>query len=192
MNMISCWHDMRFVNTLTWCMMCPYVQIVSTSYCFMCSWYIMLTYLSCTRSCLQILYRGWSYREYMMDIMETWLMSTISSIEPESRASYHGHMIPWHHVSLRSLVTYHVSCVVTTAGLSCVCVCVQHNLRLMLVSLQLFKDTNATWSHFWGPESHTNVRNHESVGDLLLVYRYTCTSSLALGWDTSFRLPWLG
>ena len=29
-------------------------------------------------------------------------------------------------------------------------------------------------------ESHTNVRNHESVGDLLLVYRYTCTFGLGL------------
>jgi hypothetical protein len=38
----------------------------------------------------------------------------------------------------------HVSCVVTKTGMSCVCVCVQHNLCLMLVSLQLFKDTNVT------------------------------------------------
>lgn len=92
-------------------------------------------------------------------------------------------LISWTHDTVTSCVvtkTYHVSCVVTKAGLSCVCVCVQHNLRLMLVSLQLFKDTNVTWSHFWGPESHTNVRNHESVGDLLLVYRYTCTFGLGL------------
>ncbi len=110
--------------------------------------------------------------------METWLMSTISSIDPESRASYHGHMIPWHHVSLRRHIMCHVS--LRRQGWPELCVCVQHNLRLMLVSLQLFKDTNVTWSHFWGPESHTNVRNHESVGDLLLVYRYTCTFGLGL------------
>lgn len=62
-------------------------------------------------------------------------------------------LISWTHDTVTSCVvtkTYHVSCVVTKAGLSCVCVCVQHNLRLMLVSLQLFKDTNVTWSHFWG------------------------------------------
>ena len=93
----------------------------------------------------------WSYREYKMDIMKIWLMNTISSInilyhtDVTSRDSYYGHMI-------------------------LVCVCVQH--KFMLVSLQLFKDTYVTWSHFWGKlyKCAQNVRNHETVGDLMLVY----------------------
>ena len=201
-NYISCQRGHEYDIWFTWYAIYEHVDMIW----IMCPdvlfhvWMIriMLTYLSCTRSCLQILYRGWSYREYMMDIMETWLMSTISSIH----ILYHAdgtlnlsHVTHIMHTWYRDIMCRYedISCVMCRyegRAELCVCVCVQHNLRPMLVSLQLFKDT--TWCHwhmitFLGRKviqmEKSWVSGRPAVGIPAL---------LGLGWDTSFRLPWLG
>ncbi len=117
---ISCQRVHQYGIMCTWyaiyehvdmiCIMCPIVQIMSTSYCFMCTWYVscwpsLVVQDHVIKSCTV---------EYMIDIMETWLMSTISSIHIlyhtdvtliMSHVTHHGHMIPWHHVSLLRHVT---------------------------------------------------------------------------------------
>ena len=192
MNTISGLHDMRFMNMLTW-----YGSCVQT-YCFMCEWYV---------SCWRILVvQDHVFKSCTVDdhIVNTWWILWkhgwwvpyhlyISCTMLMLHWTWVTWLISWTHDTVTSCVvtkTYHVSCVVTKAGLSCVCVCVQHNLRPMLVSLQLFKDT--TWCHwhmitFLGRKviqmEKSWVSGRPAVGIPAL---------LGLGWDTSFRLPWLG
>ena len=192
MNTISGLHDMRFMNMLTW-----YGSCVQT-YCFMCEWYV---------SCWRILVvQDHVFKSCTVDdhIVNTWWILWkhgwwvpyhlyISCTMLMLHWAWVTWLISWTHDTVTSCVvtkTYHVSCVVTKAGLSCVCVCVQHNLRPMLVSLQLFKDT--TWCHwhmitFLGRKviqmEKSWVSGRPAVGIPAL---------LGLGWDTSFRLPWLG
>lgn len=90
-------------------------------------------------------------------IIYTYLVPCWCYTEPESRDSYHGHMIPWHHVSLRR------------QGWA-VCVCATQLAAHVSVSSTLQGHNLMSHDHIFGSESHTNVRNHESVGDLLLVY----------------------
>ena len=100
-------------------------------------------------------------------IIYTYLVPCWCYTEPESRDSYHGHMIPWHHVSLRRHIMCHVS--LRRQGWA-VCVCVTQLAAHVSVSSTLQGHNLMSHDHIFGSESHTNVRNHESVGDLLLVY----------------------
>ena len=129
---------------------------------------IMLSQLSCTRSCLQILYRGWSYREYMMDIMETWLMSTISSIH----ILYHADVtLSLSHVTHIMDTWYRdIMCRYEGRADLCVCVCTTQLAAHVSVSSTLQGHNLMSHDHIFGSESHTNVRNHQTGGDLLLVY----------------------
>lgn len=54
----------------------------------------------------------------------------------------------------------------------CVCVCTAQLAAHVSVSstLQGHNLMSLAHDHIFGSESHTNVRNHETVGDLLLVY----------------------
>ena len=175
-NIWTCWHDMIHVSNRD-----NHVNIVLFHV-----WMIgiMLTQLSCTRSCLQILYRGWSYREYMMDIMETWLMSTISSIH----ILYHADVtLSLSHVThimdtwYRDIMCRYedISCVMCRyEGRAELCVCVQHNLRPMLVSLQLFKDT--TWCHMITFLGRKVIQMWEIMRQWETCCWYTCTFGLGL------------
>lgn len=159
-NIWTCWHDMIHVSKRD-----NHVNIILFHV-----WMIgiMLTQLSCTRSCLQILYRGWSYREYMMDIMETWLMSTISSIH----ILYHADVtLSLSHVT-HIMDTWYRDIMCRYEGRAELCVCVRTTQLAAHVSVSSTLQGHNLMSHdhIFGSESHTNVRNHEAVGDLLLVY----------------------
>ena len=52
----------------------------------------------------------------------------------------------------------------------CVCVCTAQLAAHVSVSSTLQGHNLMSHDHIFGSESHTNVRNHETVGDLLLVY----------------------
>ena len=181
MNTISGLHDMRFMNMLTW-----YGSCVQT-YCFMCEWYV---------SCWRILVvQDHVFKSCTVDdhIVNTWWILW-----------KHGWWVPYHlyisctmlmvhwtwvtwlisctHDTVTSCVvtkTYHVSCVVTKAGLSCVCVCTAQLAAHVSVSstLQGHNLMSLAHDHIFGSESHTN-------GEIMSQWEtccwYTCTFGLGL------------
>ena len=176
-NIWTCWHDMIHVSNRD-----NHVNIVLFHV-----WMIgiMLTQLSCTRSCLQILYRGWSYREYMMDIMETWLMSTISSIH----ILYHAdgtlnlsHVTHIMHTWYRDIMCRYedISCVMCRyEGRAELCACVRTTQLAahVIVYSNLQGHNLMSHDHIFGSESHTN-------GEIMSQWEtccwYTCTFGLGL------------
>ena len=190
-NYISCQRGHEYDIWFTWYAIYEHVDMIW----IMCPdvlfhvWMIriMLTYLSCTRSCLQILYRGWSYREYMMDIMETWLMSTISSIH----ILYHAdgtlnlsHVTHIMHTWYRDIMCRYedISCVMCRyegRAELCVCVCTAQLAAHVSVSstLQGHNLMSLAHDHIFGSESHTN-------GEIMRHWEtccwYTCTFGLGL------------
>ena len=109
-------------------------------------------------------------------IIYTYLVPCWWYTEPESRDSYHAHMIPWHHVSLRRHIMCHVS--LRRQGWA-VCVCATQLAAHVSVSstLQGHNLMSLAHDHIFGSESHTN-------GEIMSQWEtccwYTCTFGLGL------------